>query len=72
MSNPHDPLDPNFDLSKEFDRLIAEGGVAKVELEPRYDCSKGNHKWLLYNGFRERYHYCDLCDLKDTSLLILK
>jgi len=72
MSNQYDPSDPNFDLVKEFDRLVAEGGAAKVELEPRYNCERGNHKWKLYIGFSDKYHYCELCDLKDTKLLILK
>ena len=59
------------ELLKEFERLVAEGGVDvsghHVELEPRYDCKKGDHKWLPYNGFRERYDYCDLCDIKIRS-----
>ena len=65
--------DKDLDLLKEFERLVSEGGTSlEIELESRYNCDRGHHKWLLYNGFREKYHYCDLCDLKDTKLPILK
>jgi len=68
MSDPRDPNHPDFDLSKEFDRLIAEGGSYRheVELESRYNCNRDMHKWKWYVGFHtERFWFCELCDLKD-------
>ena len=55
------------ELLREFERLIAEGGVdisGHVELEYRYNCDRGHHKWKKYTGFTEIYDYCDLCDIK--------
>ena len=69
-----DPADPDFDLTKEFDRLIKEGEarqatkeVEKVTLEPRYDCTKNFHKWKWYNGFTDRFYHCELCPVKDRK-----
>jgi len=64
----------DLDLIKEFERLLAEGGnpCADIELEPRYNCDQGYHQWKKYVGFTAVYHYCLLCDLKDTKLPILK
>ena len=62
-------------LLREFERLVAEGGVdvsGHIELEHRYNCDRGFHKWKLYDGFREKYHFCELCDIKDTQFPILK
>lgn len=61
--------DIEFDLVKEFERLVQEGGkdLPAVELEPRYNCKGGFHKMLWYHGFREKYHYCALCDHKDYT-----
>lgn len=59
-----------LELVKEFERLVQEGGIdatGNIILEDRYNCSKGFHKWKLYVGFTNKYHYCELCDLKDNT-----
>jgi hypothetical protein len=72
-NNPADPISIDFDLLKEFDRLLKESetraSTKEVELEPRYNCDRGFHKWLPYIGFRDRYYYCDLCNTKDYGRL---
>lgn len=57
-----------LDLVREFERLVSEGGKElDITLELRYDCNKGIHKWKWYNGFTDRFHYCDLCPAKDRK-----
>ncbi len=65
----------DLDLIKEFERLIAEGGAdvsGHMVLDIYYNCNQGYHKWKCYEGFTDKYLYCELCDLKDTKFLILK
>jgi hypothetical protein len=53
------------DLLKEFERLVEEGGKEQlIELETRYDCTKGLHKWQKYLGYSDKYDFCEICDLK--------
>ena len=53
-----------LELVKEFERMINEGNI----VQPKYNCKNGFHKMLWYHGFREKYHYCDLCDHKDYTM----
>jgi hypothetical protein len=64
--------DIELDLLKEFDRLVKEGeahaGHNEIELEFRYDCTRGFHKWRWYEGLKlDRFYFCELCDTKDKS-----
>ena len=64
----------SLELLKEFERLVSEGGIATynsypyIDLEPRYSCEHGLHKWKWYVGFLlEQYYFCELCDKKDFT-----
>lgn len=50
---PNKDAEVDYDLQKEFDRLVAEGGKS--------DCS---HEWVEYIGVMNRFEYCSKCDEK--------